>query len=190
MYLDTIVIPMGFNLWLWALLALGLFWVVGVYNRITRMRVRSLDSFNTVAQYLFQFRILVLEHVDMARIACAPPAIQHLLIQLEKLDHATKAAKSRPWDLELLMAVTTAGADAASTWGILRTAPADLAGSALPERLMRDWDRNSRFLHPAIAMFNQILLNYNEAIGQFPAIMISKFLGFKPTGQIGIFHEA
>lgn len=180
---------MELNLWLWILLALGLFWGVGVYNRISRMRARSLDAFQTVAQYLFQFRLLLLEHVDLARITNAPTAIQQLLRQLDQLDSVTKAAKSRPWDQELQAAVTSVSLDSVRTWGLLKTAPADLAGAALPERLMRDWDENSRFLQTSIFAFNQILLNYNEAVGQFPAMIICNFLGFKPSGQIYISHE-
>ena len=167
-----------------------IFWIVGMYNRISRMRVRSLESFRAVAQCLCQFRVLLLEHVDLAQITNAPSAIQQLLRQLDQLGLATKAAKLHPWDRKLLAAVNAKSVDAVRTWGILRTAPADLAGAALPERLMRDWDENSRSLQAATSAFNQLLLNYNEAIGQFPAIMICKFLGFKPTGQIDIFHEA
>jgi LemA protein len=181
---------MGFSLWIWTVLALGLFWGVGVYNRITRLRARSLELFTTVAQYLFQYRTLVTLHVDVTHVTNAPPVFQQLLRQMGQLDIATKGAQLRPWDRELLAAIAIAGAEAAATWGILRTAPADLAGAALPDQLMRDWDSNSRVLYPAISAFNQILRNYNEAIGQFPALMITKFLGFEPAGQIVIFHEA
>ena len=80
--------------------------------------------------------------------------------------------------------------DFACGGGVLRTAPADLAGAALPDNLMQDWDSNSRGLQHAIAGFNKILADYNEAIAQFPATVITSFLGFKPAGQIAIFHEA
>ena len=181
---------MGFNLWMWTVLAVGLFWSVGVYNRITRLRARSMESFLAVAEHLLRYRLLVTEHLDMQRVGDSPPDFQQLVTQLGQMELATKAARMSPWDKELLRAVTQAGAEVAATWGILRTTPADLAGAVLPEQLMRDWDGNSRLLHLAIASFNQILMAYNEAIAQFPALIITSFLGFKPTGQIAIFHEA
>ena len=87
------------------------------------------------------------------------------------------------------MALSKACGDVSATWGVLRTAPADLAGAALPDNLIQDWDANTRAVQHAVMSFNQMLVSYNDAIGQFPAIAIASFLGFKPTGNIAIFYE-
>lgn len=181
---------MGANLWFSGVVAVGLFWCVGVYNRITRLRARSLESFAAVAVSMHRYKALVLEHVHPSRVADAPVAFQQLLLQLERLDQFIKDAHTCPWDKAALAALTAAGAEVSAVWGVLRTAPADLAGAALPDNLVQDWDSNSRGLQHAIGSFNQILADYNEAIAQFPATVITSFLGFKPAGQIAIFHEA
>ena len=49
---------MGANLWLSGILAVCLFWCVGVYNRITRLRARSLEAFAAVAANMHRYRIL------------------------------------------------------------------------------------------------------------------------------------
>lgn len=181
---------MGANLWLSGILAVCLFWGVGVYNRVTRLRARSLESFAAVAASMHRYRVLVLEHIHPSKVTETPTAFQHLLLQLEQLDQLIKVVQSCPWDKAALAALTAAGSEVSAVWGVLRTAPADLAGAALPDNLMQDWDSNSRGLQHAIAGFNKILADYNEAIAQFPATVITSFLGFKPAGQIAIFHEA
>jgi LemA protein len=181
---------MGANLWLSGILAACLFWCVGVYNRITRLRARSLESFAAVAINMYRYRTLVLEHIHPCKVTETPAAFQQLLLQLDQLDQTTKEAQACPWDKTTLMALTTAGAEVSSVWGVLRSAPADLAGAALPDNLLQDWDTNSRALQHAVGGFNQILADYNEAITQFPATVITSFLGFKPAGQIAIFNEA
>lgn len=180
---------MDANLWLSGVLAFGLFWCVGVYNRITRLRARSLESFATVAMCMYRYRALVLEYIHPSKRIETPTAFQQLLLQLEQMDQLTKDAQVCPWDPAALAALNATGSEVSAVWGVLRTAPADLAGAALPDNLMQDWDANSRSLQHAIAGFNQILVDYNEAISQFPATVITGFLGFKPAGQISIFHE-
>ena len=181
---------MDVNLWLSGILAVCLFWCVGVYNRITRLRAHSLESFVAVAANMYRYRTLVLEHIHPPKLTETPTSFQQLLQQLELLDLVTKDAQACPWDKATLAALTAAGSEVWAVWGVLRSAPADLAGAALPDNLMQDWDANSRALQHAIGGFNQILVDYNEAIAQFPAKVITGFLGFKPAGQIAIFHEA
>jgi LemA protein len=180
---------MGANLWLSGVLVVGLFWCVGVYNRITRLRARSLEAFIAVATSLHRFRPLVLAHIDPSKLTETPTTFQQLLLQLERLDQLAKDAQTCPWDKVALAELTSSGSEVSAIWGVLRTAPADLAGAALPDSLMQDWDANSRALQHAIGGFNQILADYNEAISQFPATVITSFIGFKPAGHIAIFHE-
>ena len=181
---------MGANLWLSIVLAVCLFWCVGVYNRITRLRARSLESFVAVSVGMQRYRALVLEHIHPSKATETPTAFQQLLLQLEQLDQLTKDTQTYPWDKAALAALNAAGSDVSSVWGALRSAPADLAGAALPDNLLQDWDANSRALQHAIGGFNQFLADYNEAIAQFPATVITSFLGFKPAGKIAIFHES
>ncbi len=180
---------MGANLWLSGILAVCLFWGIGVYNRITRLRARSLESFAAVAVGMHRYKTLVLEHIHASKVNQTPTAFQQLLQRLEQLDQLTKDAQTCPWDRAALVALTAAGSEAWAVWSVLRTAPADLAGAALPDNLMQDWDANTRAMQHAIGGFNQILADYNEAIAQFPATVITSFLGFKPAGHIAIFHE-
>lgn len=181
---------MGANVWLSSILAVALFWSVGVYNRITRLRARSLESFAAVASSIHRYHALVLKHIHTSKVTETPAAFQPLLLQLEQLDQLTTKAQSCPWDNEALTGLTEAIAEVAAQWSVLRTAPADLAGPALPDNLMQDWDANSRALHHAARGFNQMLADYNDAIAQFPATVITSFLGFKPAGQMATLYEA
>lgn len=181
---------MDANVWLSGILAVTIFWCVGVYNRITRLRAHSLQSFAAVALGMYRYRALVLEHIHPNGLAETPAALQPLLVLMERQDQLTKDAQNCPWDKAATTALTLAAAEVSALWRALRTAPADLAGAALPDNLMQDWDTNSRALHHAVGLFNQILADYNDAIAQFPASIVTSFLGFKPAGQIVISYEA
>lgn len=181
---------MDAHLWLFGILGVGLFWGVGVYNRITRLRARSLESFAAVAFSMHRYRALVLEHIHPSKVTKIPAEFQQLFEQLEQLDQVTKVAQNCPWDQAALAALAEVGVKVSAVWSVLRTAPADLAGAALPDNLMQDWDTNSRALHHAIGTFNQILADYNAAIAQFPATIITSFLGFKPAGPMAVFYES
>lgn len=180
---------MGANLWLSGVFIVGVFWCVGVYNRMTRYRARSLASFAGVAHSLHRYRVLVLEHIHGSRVAEIPASFQQLLQHLERLDQVTQVAQSCPWDKAALAALMDAGRDVFALWSALRTAPADLAGAALPDSLMQDWDANAHVLHHAVGSLNQSLMDYNDALAQFPATVITGFLGFKPADLMAKFYE-
>ena len=171
------------------ILAVCFFWCVGVYNRITRLRARSLEAFAVVAVSLHRYRAMVLEHTHSSRVVEISAEFQQLLRQLEQLDQLTKDVQNCPWNTAALTALNIVGVEVSAHWSVLRTAPADLAGAALPANLMQDWDTNARALQHAIGGFNQILEDYNEAIAQFPATVVTSFLGFEPADQILNFHE-
>ena len=180
---------MGDTLWLWGLLAVCAFWCVGVYSRMLRLRARSLQSFDSVAVNLARYKILVLEHLHPTQSLDVPAPLQELLVLLTLLDQTAKDAHKRPWNETALTALTSVGSKVLALWSALSNAPADLAGATLPERFVQDWDSNTRVLQHTVHGFNQILLEYNEAISQFPATLITGFLGFTPAGHIAIFDE-
>jgi LemA protein len=70
------------------------------------------------------------------------------------------------------------------SWSRLRNLPPDLAGSALPQTLLTQWEQLSFQADVARNNFNKAVSNYNDAIRQFPAILLAGVLGFRPAQPI------
>ena len=175
---------------LWILLALAIFWGVGVYNRLMRMRARGLAALGSVEKHMKQYGELVSAHLAVPGVATAPvaehlpPEWAQMLTLLHTLDHALKDAKSTPLSPEPLAFVSEAFDAVQNAWLNLREVPADLVGPAVPAAMQLQWDAATVKVQTARGGLNQILTKYNEAIVQFPARLIVGILGFKPTGLL------
>jgi LemA protein len=180
---------MGIDLMLWGLVAICISWGIGAYNRITRVRARSFQSFSMVAKNVLRYQSLVTEHINPAEISGAPDAFQQLWQHLQTLDQLIQDVQACPWNADTLEILSAAMLETTHIWNQLRSAPADLAGAALPESLVIGWEANSRELIQSVRDFNQQLADYNEAIAQFPVAIVAVFMGFYPAGQMTLPNE-
>ena len=56
---------MSASLLLWMMLAVSVFWGVGLYNRLMRMRARGLGALGSVEKHMRVYADLVREHVTL-----------------------------------------------------------------------------------------------------------------------------
>jgi LemA protein len=181
---------------LWGLLALAVFWCVGLYNRLMRMRARGLDALGSVEKHLKAYSTCIQPHLAGAGAHSGPSPVQggnnlqlplawvQLQLAVESLESACKAARSTPLAMGP-METLTQSLDALETkWAALCNAPADLAGSAVPGDLMAEWDDATARVQSARGGYNQIVARYNEALSQFPARIIVGPMGFRPAGAL------
>ena len=61
----------------------------------------------------------------------------------------------------------------------------DLAGPRLPETVTARRAQLAQQAHAATDQFNQAVVRYNEAIAQFPAVLLAWLFGFKPGRRRG-----
>lgn len=183
---------MNGSLWLWMALALFLFWGVGVYNRLMRMRSRGVAALRSVSKHMRQYAQLVDFHsshaakgesrsVEASQNITYPEWTQ-LLETLQVLDQALKDAKGEPLAIQSVARVGEAFEATQHLWLHWYDQPADLAGPAVPESMRQQWDAATRKVQTARAGLNQILTTYNEAIEQYPARLLAGLIGFKPAG--------
>lgn len=185
---------MSVSLLLWMTLALSLFWGVGVYNRLMRMRARGVGALGSVEKHMRQFGELVREHVSEfgagAASGLVPPAEQategweQLLAAWQTLDQTLKEAKATPLASEPLARLGQAFEVLQRAWLFLRAVPVDLAGPVVPEAMQREWAAVTVRAEAARNGLNQILTKYNEALEQFPARLIVGAMGLKPAGLL------
>lgn len=183
---------MNGSLWLWMALALFLFWGVGVYNRLTRMRARGVAALRSVSKHMRQYAELVNLHSSHAASVASPsveasqsanlPEWTQLLETLQVLDQALKDAKGEPLAIQSVARLGEAFEATQHLWQHWYGQPADLAGPAVPESMRQQWDAATRKVQTARTGLNQILATYNEAIEQFPARLLAVSIGFKPAG--------
>lgn len=176
---------------MWGLLAVLVFWSLGAYNRLIRLRGRGLAAFSVVdRQFSLQASLLQTLSTSPTQLlvgsALAPPAEAQLnrwsglVGAARQLDASLKAARVRPLDGAGLNALRTAHETLVLSWARCRDEPPDLAGSPVPEDLSMKWDQLMAQTDMARLEFNQLASDYNAAIGQIPACLLAWLFGFKP----------
>lgn len=185
---------MAGSLTLWITLALFVFWGVGLYNRLMRMRSRGLGALGSVEKHMRRYCELVQEQglvIDAAfesRSGVAekqlPIGWTRLLVDLQSLERSLKMAVATPLAAESLAQLGEAYAALQASWRDLNEAPADLAGPVIPAGMQAHWDVITQRVDSARGGFNQILAQYNEALDQIPARWVVGVMGFKPGGLL------
>lgn len=172
------------------------FWCVGLYNRLMRIRARGLDALGSVEKHLKPYGTCLKSHsagvqahgesiqVEEGDTLQPPVAWLELQMAVQSLEAACKAARETPLAIGPMEALTQSLAVLDQKWAALCNAPADLAGAAIPADLLVTWEDATHRVHSARGGYNQIVARYNEAIGQFPARLVVGIMGFKPAGTL------
>ena len=175
---------------LWFTLAILLFWGVGVYNRLMRMRARALSALGSVEKHLRQYAELLQEmspsatpihsaHLDETGVEWI-----NLAAALKKVDHAMTGPRSMALDPEALSNLAHAHEELQRVWFALCFVPVELAGPAMPEVMRSQWDAIAQRVDTSRGGLNQILEKYNAALRQFPASVVVPLMGFRPAGLL------
>lgn len=185
---------MSGTLLLWTTLALLLFWGVGLYNRLMRMRARGLSAFGSVEKHLHEYADLTREQTQSFQGGLENGALAHagesahgwalLTGALQSVDQALKNARAAPLDTEPLGELALAMATLQQVWDRLRDVPEDLAGPPMPNEMRMQWDVVTHRVETSRSGYNQILLKYNEALSQVPARLVVGLMGFKRGGTL------
>ena len=176
----------------WIAAAVLLFWAVGAYNRLIRLRAAALLAFAGVDAPLRAQAELVQ--------SCLPPSAAPASAQDDDLldDMASlwsglgaaasqfaaslAAAKARPLDPDAIAALNAALGVLHMAWQRMQQDDLhDLAGAALPESLQNQWQQIDTQQKAAAVLFNEAVESYNSAISQFPALLLAWLFGFGPA---------
>lgn len=178
---------MSSSLALWIGAALLLFWSVGAYNRLVRLRSDANAAFGSLESELGKQIALV--H------SCLPQAEGQAAAWLDgqssfwgglqgaaaQLAASMAAARSKPLEPEGIAALRSAHAVLAMAWQrVEREESHDLAGPRLPDTVTMRRAQLAGQVQAAIDQFNLAVSAYNAAIGQFPALLVSWLFGFRP----------
>jgi LemA protein len=176
---------MDLSLLLWLVLALLLFWGVGLYNRLMRLRARGLEVLGVVEKHAGTCVGLVKQYVAMPddqgqiQVAAQWADVHAAALRLELV-----LAQPRPSPLQpnAVAAVSKAWAAMHGAWLVVTEGPTDLAGPVMPPEMQEAWTAASLKVQSASGGFNQIIARYNEAIQQYPARWVATLMGFHAAG--------
>jgi LemA protein len=175
------------SLLFWVIAAVLVFWSVGAYNRLVRLRSQANSAFAALEAELAKQVALV--H------AVLPAEEQQQASSFEggsafwaglqgagaQLAASLASAKIKPLDPERIAALGAAQEVLATSWERAERDDAhDLAGPRLPENLSAEREQMVRMAQAATEQFNLAVTAYNEAIAQFPAIVLAWLFGFQP----------
>ena len=171
----------------WVIAALAVFWAVGAYNRLVRLRSEAKQAFAALESELTKQVQLVHECVpseeDQAQSQFTGGSafwggLQGAAAQLQA---SLAAAKSRPLDPDRIAALGAAQEILGMAWERTERDDAhDLAGPRLPANFSGELEQRVRMTLAATEHFNQAVIRYNEAIAQFPATLLAWLFGFHP----------
>lgn len=183
---------MSGSLILWIVLALLVFWAVGLYNRLMRIRARGLSALGSVEKHMRVYADLVRD--DLAQGAAvrlpksngdnSPDDWGVLLSSLQGFEDALQETGTSAMRDEAPAHLGQAFDAVQTAWRRLNEAPPDLAGPVVPATMRSQWDTVTQRVETARGGFNQILAQYNEALAQFPARIVAGAMGFKPGSKL------
>jgi len=160
---------------IWMLCALLACWWVGLYRRLTRLRVSMQQALAAVDQPLAGY-YSVLEQHFLAEGVPSDAAWLQLVDRVKRLPATARNAPLAAASLEKLAQVLNA---IAMEWEQLQQQPADLAGARIPPDLRKRWQEAEFNVRAARNGFNQLVRDYNAALRQFPARVVVRLMGFR-----------
>ena len=169
-----------------AAFALVLFWAVGAYNRLIRLKNVIANAFGQIDVQLKRRYDLIPNLVDAAK--------KYLLHERETLEAviaarnlaraASDAARSRPTHAPEVLALAAAeqalGSSLARLFAVAEAYPELKADAAIRE-LSEELTSTENKIAFARQAYNDSVLDYNTAQAQFPALLIARLFGFAPS---------
>ncbi|MDI1272356.1 LemA family protein [Polaromonas sp.] len=170
-------------------LALLLFWAVGAYNRLVRLKNIIANAFGQIDVQLKRRYDLIPNLVEAAK--------KYLLHERETLEavisarnqarSASDAARSRPTHAPEVLALAAAEQALSGSLGrlfALAEAYPELKADSTIRELSEELTSTENKVAFARQAYNDAVLDYNNAQAQFPALLIARLFGFAASAML------
>ena len=170
-------------------LACVVFWLVGAYNRLIQLRGDISRQFLPVHEQFLQRNAQLLELLSLLTpvLPNAGARLDALRAATQQVDAACASAKVRPSRFDTIASLRLAD-------GILSEARAHLPVQSVPgvdlselnelNELNAKLQASDATLAFARSQFNTAVTNYNEAIQQFPTMLMVSLFGFRVASTL------
>ena len=160
-----------------------LFWIVGAYNRLVRLRGEIVRRFPPVEEQFTHRRTLLQQQIDALGpvLPGAAPRIEVLSAACEQVAAACAHARQRPGAVGAIRSLRLA--DEILSEARRRLPVQSAAGLDLSE-LNSQLTASDAMLSFARAQFNDAVASYNAAVRQFPTVLLVRLFGFRRAGTL------
>ena len=177
------------------LAALLVFWAVGAYNRLVRLKNTIANAFSQVDVHLKRRYELIPLLVDaVEKYLCHDQAaLESVTLARNDARHASDAVRSRPSSAKAvtrLSATETALNGALGRLRVLAESYPELKTDAIIEGLAKALTSTDNKMAFARQTYNDAVRDYNLAQGEFPAVVLARLFGFGPSIMLQVMPNA
>lgn len=181
----------------WILVAVAVFWALGAYNRLMRLRSGVVQAFGGLDAHLVRMLALLSEFgaAHAALQERASDEVRHDMAALQgaatQLSASLAVARARPLRPQAISALGAARDVLGACWHKAAARATEIGGQAqpwvgdtvpLPPAALvwqARWDEHAQQNELATRVFNDAVSHYNAAIAQFPASLLAWVFGFR-----------
>ena len=177
------------------LAALLVFWAVGAYNRLVRLKNTIANAFSQVDVHLKRRYELIPLLVDaVEKYLCHDQAaLESVTLARNDARHASDAVRSRPSSAKAvtrLSATETALNGALGRLRVLAESYPELKTDAIIEGLAKALTSTDNKMAFARQTYNDAVRDYNLAQGEFPAVVLARLFDFGPSVMLQVMPNA
>ncbi len=170
-------------------LALLVFWAVGAHNRLVRLKHAIAQAFGPLDVQLKRRYELIFQLIEAARkyLQQEPGTLDALLAARNQARSANDALRSRPANaaaVSVLVAAEQALDGSLRQLFALAEAHPELQADPTLRELREELGRTDNKAAFACQAYNDAALAYNNAQGQFPALLIARLFGLAPSALL------
>ena len=172
-----------------AVLALLVFWAVGAYNRLVRLKNVIANSFGQIDVQLKRRYDLIPNLVEAAKkyLQHERETLEAVISARNQARAASDAVRSRPANAEAVNSLVAAEQVLGGTLGRL-FAIAEAYPELKADQTIRELSEELTSTENKVAFsrqaYNDAVLDYNNAQGQFPALLIARLFSFMPSAML------
>lgn len=169
--------------------ALLLFWAVGAYNRLVRLKNIIANAFGQIDVQLKRRYDLIPNLVEAAKkyLQHERDTLEAVISARNQARAASDAARNRPTHAPEVMALAVAeqalDGSLARLFAVAEAYPELKADDTIRE-LSEELTSTENKVAFARQAYNDSVLDYNNAQAQFPALLIARVFGFAPSAML------
>ncbi|WP_101048185.1 LemA family protein [Macromonas nakdongensis] len=172
-----------------AVLAVAVFWAVGAYNRLMRLKNQVANAFGQIDVQLKRRYDLIPNLVEVARkyLAHEAQTLEAVIAARNQARSAEQGAAAQPLSAGALGALAGAeqvlGGALGRLFAVVEDYPELKADASLRE-LHEELTHTENRVGFARQAYNDFVLEYNDAALHFPTIVVARLLGFTPLDML------
>lgn len=172
-----------------AALALLVCWAVGAYNRLVRLKNLIANAFGQIDVQLKRRYDLIPNLVEAAKkyLQHEQGTLEAVMAARNQARSASDAVRSRPANAVAVTTLAAAEQALDSSLGQL-FAVAEAYPELKADQTIRDLSEELTSTENKVGFarqaYNDAVLDYNNAQGQFPAVLIARLFGFTPSAML------